>query len=194
MLSANRRLTPTARSVRLENSRALTRRWRLVQEGSLEDPKVVARLFPGQRALFEILEVLTEAEVEAVADCGTPLFGLQLRCTDYNLQACADYRLSDSIESESASESFLALSARVDAIRTSVQQACLVFNLTMVEASWLSRFCPYELQLLAKDPSLMLTTAVSTEFFLASSICSLNHVERTVLGSVSRRNRAATST
>lgn len=170
------------------------RRWRLVQEGSLEDPKVVARLFPGQRALLEILEVLTEAEVEAVADCGTPLFGLQLRCTDYNLQACAGYSLRDSIESESASESFLALSARVDAIRTSVQQACLVFNLTVVEASWLSRFCPYELQLLAKDPSMMLTTAVSTEFFLASSICSLNHVERTVLGSVSRRNRAALST
>ena len=41
------------------------------------------------------------------------------------------------------------------------------------------------------DPSMVLTPVASTEFFMASSIRSLTNVERTVLGSTSRRNRAA---
>lgn len=192
MFTENMRQLPTsARSIRFENSSLLKRRWRLMQSGVLDDPKVINRLFPGQRALLAILDVLSEEEVDAMADCGTPLFGFQLRCTEYSLQACANYPLRDGIDIESASESFLALAARLDAIRISVQQACLVFNLTVNEASWLSRFCPQELHLLARDPSMVLTPVASTEFFMASSIRSLTNVERTVLGSTSRRNRAA---
>jgi hypothetical protein len=186
-----RQLPTSARSIRLENSSLLKRRWRLMQTGELDDPKVMNRLFPGQRQLLEILGVLTEDEVGRLADCGTPLYGLQFRCTEYSLQACADYPLRDSLDIAAASESFLALAARLDAIRTSVQQACLIFNMTGNQASWLSRFCPQELHLLARDPSMVLTPVASTEYFRAAATRSLTSVERTVLGSISRRKCAA---
>lgn len=192
MLTENIRHLPTsARSIRFENSSLLKRRWRIMQTGGLDDPKVINRLFPGQRQLLDILSVLTEHEVDGLADCGTTLFGLQFRCTEYSLQACADYPLRDRLDIESASESFLALAARLDAIRTSVQQACLVFNMTGNQASWLSRFCPQELHLLARDPSMVLTLVASTEYFMAAATRSLTNVERTVLGSISRRKCAA---
>lgn len=182
-----RHLPTPDRSVRLENRSALLRRWRLKQSGALDDPRLLNRWFPGQRDLLDMLDALTREEVEQIADCGTPLFGLQLRCTDFSLDACATYSVSDTLEQESVQESFLALSARLDSVRTSMQQACLIFKLTHSEAGWLQRFCPQELQLLARDPSMVLTCMGSTEYFIAAAMRLLTPVERTVLGSTSSR-------
>ncbi len=181
---------PTAdRSVRLENRSALLRRWSLLRSGALDDPRLLNRWFPGQRDLLDVLHALTREEVEQLADCGTPLFGLQFRCTDFSLDACATYTITDSLELQSVQESFLALSARLDAVRTSMQQACLIFNLAHSEAGWLQRYCPQELQLLARDPSMVLTSLASAEYFIAAATRTMTSGERTVLGSVSRRSR-----
>lgn len=186
------RQLPTAdRSVRMENRSALLRRWRLLQAGALDDTRVVNRWFPGQRDLLDVLDVLSQDEVEQLADCGTPLFGLQLRCADFDLNACASYSIKEALEVDSVQESFLALSARLDSVRTSVQQACLIFNLSNSEANWLQKFCPQELQLLSRDPSMVLTTAVSKDYFIAAATRSMTAVEKTVLSSVSRRGRPA---
>jgi hypothetical protein len=189
MIPRNIKQLPTSgRSIRFENASALKRRWRLMQDGALDDPKDMKRLFPDQRDFMELLEVLSEEEVDSMADCGTPLFGFQFRCADYNLDALARNPLGD-LEAASCTEAFLALASRLDAIRTSVQQACLVFNLSVAEASWLSRFCPQELNLLARDRSMQLVPMASLQYFMASATRSLTNVEKTVLGSVSRGGR-----
>lgn len=188
IISDKTRHMPTAdRSVRMENRTALLRRWRLVRSGALDDPRLVNRWFPGQRDLLDLLDVLGQEEVEQLADCGTPLFGPQLRCTEYNLEACASYSIANGLEADSVQESFLALSARLDSVRTSLQQACLIFNLATSEANWLQKYCPQELQLLSRDPSMVLTMAVSKDYFTAAATRSLTAVEKTVLSSVSRR-------
>lgn len=184
-----RHLPTPSRAVRIENRTALLRRWHLKRTGQLGDPRVVNRWFPGQRDLLEILEVLDLAEVERIADCGVPLFGLQLRCTDFILDVYDDRAPIDLFEQGAVHESFVALMARLDCVRTSLQQACLTFNLTYSEASWLQRYCAHELQALARDPSLQLTPLVSPEFFVAAATRTLTDVERTVLGCVSRRTR-----
>jgi hypothetical protein len=175
----------------MENTSALMRRWNLLQSGALDDPRVVNRWFPGQRDILEILQVLTLPEVERIADCGVPLFGLQLRCTDFVLDAYAARQVTDPMEQGAVQESFIALMARLDCVRTCFQQACLTFNLTYAEAAWLQRFCAHELQALAHDPSLQLTPLVSTEFFVASATRTFTSVQRSVLGCVSRRARPA---
>lgn len=185
-----RKLPTSSRSVRHENRSALLRRWRLKQAGALEDPRLVNRWFPGQRDLLEMLDVLSLEEVERIADCGAPLFTVPLRCTDFSLEACASYSLTDAFEQECVEESFLALSARLDSVRTCMQQGCLIFSLTYTEAAWLSSFCPQELHLLARDPSMVLTPAASSEYFIAAAARSLSTVERTLLGSVSNRHAA----
>lgn len=188
-----RKLPTLSRSVRHENRSALLRRWRLKQDGRLEDPRVVNRWFPGQRGLLELLDVLSLEEVERLADCGAPLFAVPLRCTEFSLGACASYSLTDAFEQECVEESFLALSARLDSVRTCMQQGCLIFNLTYAEAAWLSSFCPQELHLLARDPSMVLTAAASSEYFIAAATRSLTTVERTLLGSVSNRHAPMTN-
>ena len=188
------RFLPTSsRTVWLENRWALLRRWRLVRAGLLSDARLVTRWFPGQRPLLDLLEVLDEADVERIADCGTPLFGLPLRCTDFSLEACAAFSCLEGIEQESVQESFLALSGRLDAVRTSLQQACVLFGMTHAEASWLSRYCPQELHLLARDPAMVLTPIASYEYYVAAAHADsqLSSSERTVLSAVSRRPAGA---
>jgi hypothetical protein len=172
----------------MENRTALMRRWRLVQSNALSDPRTMNRWFPGQRDLLDLLDVLSREDVEHLADCGTPLFALPLRCTEFSLDACASYSITDSLEVDSVQESFVALSARLDSVRTSLQQACLIFNLASSEANWLQKFCPHELQLLSRDPSMVLTMAVSKDYFIAAATRSMTVVEKTVLSSVSRRS------
>ncbi len=186
-----RHLPTPLRAVRMENSAALLRRWELLRNGALDDPRLINRWFPGQRDILEILEVLTLPEVERIADCGVPLFGLQLRCTDFVLGAYSGRQPTDPLEQGAVQESFIALTARLDCVRTSFQQACLTFNLTYSEAAWLQRFCPHELQALAHDPSMQLTPLVSSEFFVAAATRTFTRVERSVLGCVSRRARTA---
>ena len=188
---ANFRHLPTSiRSIRMENRSALFRRWQLMTSSSLTDPRLEKRLFPNQRDLLQMLQVMTEPEVEKMAECGTPLFCIQFRPTEFSLDACAHYPVSSPMEEAACDESFLALTARLDSIRTSFQQACLMFNLGRNEAAWLSSFCPQELRLLARDPAMVLVPAVNFAYFVASTTRTLTAVERTMLGSIARGRTA----
>lgn len=178
------------RSVRLENLSALSRRWRLAQSGALDNMRMTQRLFPGQRNLLELLAVCSEEEVVRMADCATPLFGLKLRCTDFKLDGFGS-RITEPVEAESFEESFVALAARLDAVRTDLEQARIVFSLTKAEALWLSRYCPQELYALARDPAMVLTQVVHWDYFVVSVTRSLSREQRSLFSAVSRRSSAA---
>lgn len=187
-----RNLQVWKRSVRLENLSALTRRWRLAQSGALDNMsgRMIDLLFPHQRNLLELLAVCSEEEVVLMADCATPLFGLKFRCSDFKLGAFGA-RTDDPVQAESYEESFVALAARLDAVRTDIEQARIVFSLTKVEALWLSRYCPHELYALARDPSMVLAQVVHSDYFVASITRSLSREQRTLFSAVSRRPLAA---
>ena len=178
------------RSVRLENLSALTRRWQLARSGVLDHMRTTERLFPGQRNLLELLAVCSEEEVVNMADCATPLFTLKLRCTEFKLGA-SGARTDDAVEAESFEESFVALSSRLDAVRTDTEQARIIFGLTKAEALWLSRYCPHELYALARDPAMVLTQLVHLEYFVVSITRSLSREQRTLFSAVARRSAAA---
>jgi hypothetical protein len=183
---ALRHLQVWKRSVWLENLNALMRRWRLACSGALDNVLLTERLFPGQHDLLDLLAVCSEDDVEAMADCATPLFGLRLRCTDFKLTGLDRHQV-DSMQAESFEESFLALSARLDALRTDFEQARIVFSLTKAEAIWLSRYCPFELYALARDPSMVLAQVVHWGYFVACATRSLNREQRTLFSAVTRR-------
>jgi hypothetical protein len=183
---ALRHLQVWNRSVRLENLNALMRRWRLACSGVLDNMRLTERLFPGQRDLLELLAVCSEEEVRQIADCATPLFGLRLRCTEFKLPA--DAQQVDPLEAESVEESFVALSARLDAVRTDIEQARIAFSLTKAEALWLSRYCPHELYALARDPSMVLAQVVHWDYFVACVTRNLSREQRTLFSAVSRRS------
>lgn len=178
------------RSVRLENLNALARRWRLAQSGALDNVRATERLFPGQRNLLDLLAVSTQEEVMQMADCATPLFGLKLRCTDFKLDSMPG-RPADPIEAESVEESFVALVARLDAVRTDMGQARIAFSMTKAEALWLSRYCPHELYALARDPAMVLAQVVHWDYFVAAATRSLGPELRTLFSAVSRTSPAA---
>jgi hypothetical protein len=190
-MRAIRQLPTIQRSIVLENRGALMRRWRLARQGAIQDPRLLNRYFPKQRALFELLGVMEQHEVEQMAGAPTPLFRVNLRCTEFLLEAVPDHPITDPLEQAAVEESFVALSARLDAIKTSSQQACLLYDMTSVEASWLSRFCPQEVKLLARDPSLVLVQAATDEFLTASATRKLTSKEQVMFSSVSRRTQAA---
>lgn len=177
------------RSVRLENLSALTRRWRLAQSGALDNMRMTERLFPGQRNLLELLAISSEEDLVRMADCATPLFGLKLRCTEFKLGAFG-CRTDEPLEAGSFEETFVALAARLDAVRTDTEQARIVFSLTRAEAVWLARYCPHELYALARDPSMVLTQVVPWDYFVASVTRSLSREQRTMFSAVSRRSPA----
>jgi hypothetical protein len=178
------------RSVRLENMNALARRWHLARSGALDNIRAIERIFPGQRNLLDLMATSTEEEVMQMADCSTPLFGLRLRCVDFELRSMID-PLSDPIEAGSVEESFVALVTRLDAVRTDMGQARIAFSLTKQEALWLSRYCPYELHALARDPAMVLVQAVHWDYFVVAATRSLGRVQRTLLSAVSRMSLAA---
>lgn len=180
------------RSVRLENLQALMRRWRLTQSGALEDMRGTERLFPGQRDLLDLLAVCSEQEVLHMAQSATPLFGLRLRCTEFKLADTASAP-ADPIEAQGQEESFVALTARLDAVRTDVEQARIVFGLSRAEAAWLSRWCPHELHALARDPAMVLAPAVHWDYFVAAVTRSLTREQLTLFSAVSRNPLASTA-
>jgi hypothetical protein len=182
-----RQLLPIQRSVLHENRAALLRRWRLVRAGALEDPRLISRWFPRQRELLDLLDCLSEEEVETMAHVGHPLFGVSLRCTDFSLDACAAFSTSDALERDSVQESFLALGSRLDAARCDKTKACSTFNMTAAEADWLQRFCPLELHNLARDPSMVLAPIASAEYFMVVATKKLSYTARTLMAIVSRR-------
>lgn len=178
------------RSVRLENLNALRRRWRLAQSGALEDMRGTERLFPGQRDLLDLLAVCSQQEVLHMAQSATPLFGLRLRCTEFKLADTVG-AAADAIEAEGQEESFVALTARLDAVRTDVEQARIVFGLTRAEAAWLSRYCPHELYALARDPAMVLAPAVHWDYFVAAVTRGLTREQLTLFSAVSRNPLAS---
>ena len=178
------------RSVRLENLNALMRRWRLARSGVLEDMRGTERLFPGQRDLLDLLAVCSEQEVLHMAQSATPLFGLRLRCTEFRL-ADGFAGPADALEAEGQDESFVALTARLDAVRTDVEQARIVFGLTRAEAAWLSRYCPHELYALARDPAMVLAPAVHWDYFVAAVTRGLSREQLTLFSAASRHTPAS---
>lgn len=172
------------RSVRLENLHALMRRWRLARSGALDCMRSTERLFPGQRDLLDLLATCSEREVLQLAESTTPLFGLRLRCTGFLL--AGEPGPADAVESACQEESFVALAARLDAVRTDLEQARIVYGLSRAEAGWLSRYCPLELQALARDPSMVLTPAVHWDYFVAAVTRRLSREQRTLFSAVSR--------
>ena len=178
------------RSVRLENLNALMRRWRLARSGVLEDMRGTERLFPGQRDLLDLLAVCSEQEVLHMAQSATPLFGLRLRCTEFRL-AAGLAGPDDALEAEGQEESFVALTARLDAVRTDVEQARIVFGLTRAEAAWLSRYCPHELYALARDPAMVLAPAVHWDYFVAAVTRGLSREQLTLFSAASRHTPAS---
>lgn len=188
-----RNLQVWSRSIRLENLSALSRRWRLAQTGALENMRMTERLFPGQRNLLELLAMSSEEEVVKMADCSTPLFGLKLRCTEFKLGAF-DPRPDDPLEAESFEESFVALAARLDAVRTDIEQASIAFSMTKAEAWWLSRYCPHELYALARDPSMVLAQVVHWDYFVVTVTRSLSREQRNLFSAVSRRTPSVAAT
>ncbi len=148
------------------------------------------RLFPGQRDLLDLLAVCSEQEVLHMAQSATPLFGLRLRCTEFRL-ADGLAGPADALEAEGQEESFVALTARLDAVRTDVEQARIVFGLTRAEAAWLSRYCPHELYALARDPAMVLAPAVHWDYFVAAVTRGLSREQLTLFSAASRHTPAS---
>lgn len=136
-----RRLEVWRREVRLENAAALSRRAELAQEGMLEQqrPSTLQRFFPGQRELLEVLAVASAEEQHRMANCSTPLFALRFRCTSFRLDLPGVRGWTDSLEGASIQETFMALVARLDVVRTGLEQARIVYGMTSEEANWLSK-------------------------------------------------------
>ena len=76
------RLQVWNRSVRLENLQTLMLRWRLVQTGAMDGVRCTEHLLPGQANPLDFLTVAAPAEVQRIADCAIPLFGMNLPHTD----------------------------------------------------------------------------------------------------------------
>jgi hypothetical protein len=177
------------RSVRIENLSALSRRWRLAQSHALDNMRLTESLFPGQRNLLDLLAISSAEEVAAMADCATPLFGVKLRCGDIRLDA-GGREPADALATEASEETFMALAARLDAVRMDAEQARIVFSLSKPEARWLARYCPHELHALARDPAMVLTPFVQWDYFVACATRSLDREQRTLFSAVSRKSPA----
>lgn len=110
------RLQVWNRSVRLENPQTLMRRWRLVQTGAMDGVRCTEHLLPGQRNLLDFLAVAAPAEVQRIADCAIPLFGVNLPHTDCVLAHYAEP--ADALQLESALGQFNYTSACATERRT----------------------------------------------------------------------------
>lgn len=184
-------MPPLERAVCLENHSTLMRRWKLVRDGVEPlHPRVQSRLFPGQRDLLELLSVSSKEEVERMAKCQVPLFTLDLITSFQDVVTGRLDLPNDPIEAEMQQESLAALSARLDAIRMSPEQASMMYHLSRKQVQTLSAFCSPELQYLAVQPTSALRPLVRLEFFLAAAFGrpEWRTAERTVMAAVQRSN------
>ncbi len=193
MASLNQRNTmpPLERAVYFENHAALMRRWNLVRDGAETlHPRIQSRLFPGQRDLLELLSVSSKEEVERMAKCQVPLFTLDIITSFQDIVTGRLDLPTDPVEAQSHQESLLALSARLDAIRMSPEQAAMMYHLSRKQVQTLSSFCSPELQYLALQPTSALRPLVRLEFFLSAAFGrpEWRTAERTALAAVQRSN------
>jgi hypothetical protein len=172
----------------LENAATLSRRWDLAREGALDNlrPSTLQRFLPGQRDLLEVLSVTREDELARMGNCATPLFTLRFRCTSFRLVLPGVRGWADSLEGATVQETFMALSARLDVLRTGLEQARIVYGMTGEEANWLSKFSVHELWALAHDPSMVLVPAVHSSYFLTTLTRDLAPPDRARLSLVTR--------
>jgi len=180
--------TTIDRSIRAENKAMLLRRWKIAKSAVHEDVKTVNRWFAGQRAMLEILSVLDESKVLYIADCGTPLFSVQVP-RNFELLDFPDFTSRDAFEKDGQTEVFMALATRLDALRSTCAQACMLYNITPFDAKHLMRHGPHELLTMSTDPVTQILPAVSDAYFLATAQRIMSDAEKTVFASVSRRQK-----
>lgn len=177
------------RSIQDENKSALLRRWAFASTELANDMRICQQWFPGQRALLEVLSVLSEEQVHELADCGLPLFSVRPPVAAQN-DAFESHRPKDAFQAEAIEEVFMALISRLDSLRTSPTQAAMLFDLPSAQASLISRHSPRELHVIATDPAVVLLPTVADEYFLIAATTPMTFRERTVLAGTARRKRA----
>lgn len=180
------------RSIRDENTSACLRRWSYAVHDRGQDVwGQQQQWFPGQRALLEILSVMTRDDVLRIADCGLPLF--TIRAPMVGASAGMPFEFispQDAMHAQATEESFVALLCRLDSMRTSATQAEILYDMPTAYAKFINRHGPHELYSIASDPSVVLLPAVADEYFLLSATTeNLSFRERTVLAGTSRRKR-----
>lgn len=176
------------RAVRAENVKAMVRRWRISQSSEFVDPRVIARWFPGQRNLLELLAVLAEEEVIKLADCSLPLFSLSIHP---GLLPSTSAPLVQPGEFEAANrhETFLALASRVDSIKTSFSEGCVLYDLALTEAVHIRRFGTHELWDIAANPGLVMFPVASDQYFEVAATRALSSSQKTQLMTMSKRSK-----
>lgn len=185
----SRHLPTVDRNIKDENSFALIMRWTLARNGTINDPRIMNRWFPSQTELFKILSVLTEQQVIDLADCSMPLFSLRLPSVA-NDGVFHRRPPSTALEAACLEESAIALVSRLDALRTGMTQACILFDVNSSQAAFISRHSSRELHAIASDPAVGLIPASTDEFFTVAAMSTMSTRERTVLATTTRRNRA----
>lgn len=180
------------RSIRDENASACLRRWSF----AVDDPGPDAwgqqqQWFPGQRALLEILSVMTRDQVLRIADCGLPLFTIRTPMAAASPALPLEFMSpQDAMHAQATEESFVALLCRLDSLRMSATQAAMLYDMPTAHANFINRHGPHELHSIASDPSVVLLPAVADEYFVLSATSEhLTLRERTVLAGASRRKR-----
>ncbi len=182
------RLPNYTRSILAENHKALFRRWKIARSTELFDPRVLSRWFPGQRGLLDLLAVLSEEEVLRVADTKAPLFTMTLH--DGLRPAASAARVQPGeFEAANRQEAFMALSVRLDAIRTSTEQACVQFDMSASDANFLGRMGPHDLWDVAANPTAVLIPAASDQFFSVAAAREMTVAQRTLYMGVSKRSK-----
>jgi hypothetical protein len=187
-IQGNLHLPTYERAIRAENLKALARRWHIARSPELVDPRVIARWFPGQRNLLELLAVLSEDEVIRLADCAYPLFSMMIH-TGLLPTTSASLVQPGEFEAANRQEAFMALSVRVDSIKTSFDEACVLFDLSMSEAVHVRRFGPHELWDISANPGLVMFPVASDPYFEAVATRDLTASQKTQLMVMSRRSK-----
>lgn len=149
----------------------------------------MARWFPGQQDLFDLLKLLTEEQVVQASEARAPLFRLRLPNSFEPATTLSCKRLENEIESAAVEEHYQALLARLDGLRTSEPQALVLFDLIPRHARLLSRCTPRELAQLARDPNVMLVPVVPIQYFVLAIFENINPRQRTVLARTSSNTR-----
>lgn len=180
-------LTSMDRDIFEENRQILERRWQLATSDALDEVKDLERYFPGQRELLDVLSVMDLDQVRVMADCGTPLFRVNLPATPVDVPYVAPQGKLDPIEEECARETFIALLGRLDALRQGPVLARQVFDLSSSQSRYLERRSPREMQAMAHDPNLTLRPAVNMEYFYVAATHDLTTRDRTALSMTARR-------
>lgn len=172
-----------------ENRSALLRRWSFTSTDMFNDTRICQQWFPGQRGVLDVLSVMDEAQVHEMADCRLPLFSVRAPIAA-NDGVFTSHAPQSEFHVEASAEVFMALISRLDALRTSLTQAAMLYDLPTSQVSWISRHSLRELQAVASDPVAVLLPTVADEYFVIAATTPMTLRERTALAGTARRKRA----